>query len=948
MGQDDDVRLERALAECARLREENARLRQLLGEPDERRVIPSQPVLAERRGATAVGARAAVTMASPPEEKVTLFRSLFRGREDVYAIRWEGRNGRSGYSPACEWNPAVHSRQRRRRADPGDRKFFPLTDRVMRDHLLGRHTVGIYPLLLDETCRLLAADFDKKSWKDDALAFVETCRQLSVPAALERSRSGNGAHVWIFFDSAVHANTARKLGCHILTRTMERRYSMGLDSYDRFFPNQDTMPKGGFGNLIALPLQRVPRARGNSVFLDSSLQPHLDQWAFLSAIEKLSVDNAEALVREAARSGTVVGVRMSITGDDTADAPWRLPPSRRLADPAISGPLPDRIRIVRGNLIYVEKKELPPPLLNRLIRLAAFQNPEFYRAQAMRLSTFGKPRVIGCAEEFREHLGLPRGCLEEVRELLETHAIKAELTDERNAGIPIGVSFRGRLSAVQKKAAAAVLAHDDGILCAPTAFGKTVVAAWIIAERSVNTLVLVHRRQLMDQWVERLSSFLGLGSGEIGQIGGGKNTRTRRLDVGVIQGLSRKGEVKDLVAEYGHVVVDECHHVPAFTVERILRQVKAKYVVGLTATPVRKDGHHPILVMQCGPIRFSHSARKETATRALDHRVVPRYTDFKLPLELGDATIQEIYGAIARDEKRAELIVHDVLTAVEKGRSPIVLTERKGHLQILRGKLEGRVPNLLVLQGGAGEKERARLASALQSIPEQDPRVILATGRYVGEGFDDARLDTLFLAMPVSWRGTLLQYVGRLHRLHYGKRVAQVYDYIDGHIPMLMRMYERRLKAYRSIGYAVEEPPEAEELRRWAEVERTAVETAMAHEKARGFRVQSVQDGVEGFDLISRRIDPSDPSRVLEERFIEVKGRAGIGEIALTSNEYDAARRLRNDYWLYVVFNCTSTPELHTIQDPARLSWVPLTKIDQYRLEPEKILQVPEGETPLG
>jgi hypothetical protein len=452
-----------------------------------------------------------------------------------------------------------------------------------------------YPLLPDETCWFLAVDFDKKTWQADSLAFLDTCRELNVPASLERSRSGNGGHVWIFFDRAVPAIIARKLGCVILTQTMERRHQLGLDSYDRFFPSQDTMPKGGFGNLIALPLQAVPRKIGNSVFIDSDFRPYLEQWEFLSTIERVPLVVAEGIVAEAQRKGDLIGVRISATDDEDKQDPWTLSPSRRRLERPIEGPLPESVHIVRANFVYVEKRDLPPAMLNRLLRLAAFQNPEFYKAQKMRLSTYDKPRVIACGQDFAQHVALPRGCLPEVLALLKAHRIRPEVQDQRFAGTPIEAEFRGELRPLQLEAVSKIIQHDEGILCAPTAFGKTAIAAWLIANRKVNTLVLVHRQQLLDQWHERLAMFLNLPAKSLGQIGGGKTDRTGLVDIAVIQSLHRKEEVKDFVAEYGQVIIDECHHVSAFTFEQVMKQVKAKYVVGLTATPTRKDGHHPII-----------------------------------------------------------------------------------------------------------------------------------------------------------------------------------------------------------------------------------------------------------------------------------------------------------------------------------------------------------------
>ena len=584
---------------------------------------------------------------------------------------------------------------------------------------------------------------------------------------------------------------------------MEGRHHLGLDSYDRFFPNQDTLPKGGFGNLIALPLQWMPRQNGNSLFVDDDLRPFPDQWQLLVSIRRVGADQVEWIVDEATRKGQVMGVRLSMTTDDAEDAPWTLTPSRRKTDKPILGPFPESVEIVQSNLIFVPKSGLPEPMLNRIIRIAAFQNPEFYKAQAMRLPTWDKPRVISCSEEFAQHIALPRGCLEEVSILLKDYGIRILVRDERYSGKPIAVNFEGNLRDDQAEAVRLTLRHNEGVLCAPTAFGKTVVAAKLIAERGVNTLVLVHRQQLLEQWRARLAMFLDLPANAIGQIVGGKDQRKGSIDVALLQSLHRKGEVKDCVAEYGHVIVDECHHLTAFSFEQVMRQVSAKFIVGLTATPSRKDGHQPIIFMQCGPIRFNLSAREAAQRSPFRHLVSPRPTGFRMPPEITDLAIQDAYAALVTDEGRNRQIVGDVFQAVREGRSPLVLTNRTDHIERLASALSD-AQHVLILKGGMGKKRRKAIAEQLASIPDGVPRVLLATGSYIGEGFDDSRLDTLFLTMPISWRGTLQQYVGRLHRIHDGKKVVRVFDYVDAQVPMLARMYEKRIKGYRAIGYEIE------------------------------------------------------------------------------------------------------------------------------------------------
>jgi superfamily II DNA or RNA helicase/very-short-patch-repair endonuclease len=761
-----------------------------------------------------------VTNESPPAEKIALFRALFRGREDVYPRRFESRRtGKAGYAPACahEWVRGICEKPKVKCAECPHRRFIPVTDEVIRWHLSGRDyqgrefVMGVYPMLLDEACFFLAVDFDRKTWLEDAGAFMETCRRLDVPAALERSRSGNGGHVWFFFEESISASVARKLASHLLTETMEHRPDIGLDSYDRLFPNQDTLPKGGFGNLIALPLQKTARERGNSVFLNEQFQPHPDQWLFLATMPRISRARIETLVSDAESRGRILGVRVALT-DENDEAPWTALPSRRRKDPPIAGPLPETIEMVLSDQLYIAKGNLPPALRNRLVRLAAFQNPEFYRAQAMRLPTYDKPRIIPCAEDHPRHLGLPRGCLEEARQTLDALGIKLLLRDERCGGVPLNVSFCGTLRPEQQAAAEAMLRHETGVLAATTAFGKTVLAAWLIAQRGVNALVLVHRQQLLEQWIERLSAFLNVPAAKIGRLGGGRKKRTGMLDVALVQSLVRKQTVDDRVAEYGHIVVDECHHLPALSFELVARRAKARFVTGLSATVARKDGHHPILFMQCGPVRYRVDARQQAAARPFTHSVLVRPTAFRAltPSEPDPRTeFQKLYDALRCDEARNQMICDDVISALRDGRSPLLLTERTEHLQLLAERLSSVIPHVITLRGGMGRKALQHALASVAQMPQSEPRVILATGGFIGEGFDDPRLDTLFLTLPVSWRGTVAQYVGRLHRLHDAKREVRVYDYADLNVPMLARMFDRRCRGYESLGYTILLPASA-------------------------------------------------------------------------------------------------------------------------------------------
>jgi len=752
-----------------------------------------------------------VTSASPTAQKITLFRDLFRGREEVFPRRWENaRSGQAGYSPVCrnEWARGVCGKPEVKCGECPNQAFVPFDDDVLRSHLTGKSagnsidfTAGIYPMLPDETCWFLAADFDKKSWQKDVAAFRDTAHAKGVPVAIERSRSGNGAHAWIFFNEPVSAAEARRLGSLLITATMERCPDIGFDSYDRFFPSQDTMPAGGFGNLIALPFQSRPREKGNSVFVDDDFRPYDDQWAYLSEIGRLSRNELLSLVAEAATAGQIFAVQLPSTEED--DEPWTALPSRRSKEPAIESVLPELVEVVLGNQVYIDRTDLPPILVNRIARLAAFQNPEFYTAQAMRLSTFGKPRVISCAKLFSKHVALPRGCLDDLLRLLADVGVKAKLRDERQQGRPLETQFLGELTAEQKKAAAALLKHETGVLAATTAFGKTVVAANMIAARGRNTLVLVHRRQLLEQWVARLQAFLDIPANEIGVIYGGKKKPTGIIDIALMQSLVREGVVSDLVADYGHVVADECHHLSAVSFEAIAQQAKARFVLGLSATVTRKDGHHPIIFMQCGPVRHRVDARTQAAARPFEHMVIFRRTEFRIPRNQPDEKppIQELYAKLTQDSPRNDLIFDDILSALEAGRSPVVITERKDHLEMLAGRLSKFAKNVVVLRGGMSAQRTRAVSETLRAISDGEERVLVATGRYLGEGFDDARLDTLFLTMPISWRGTLAQYAGRLHRLHAPKRDVVIYDYVDENEPMLAKMATKRELGYRSLGY---------------------------------------------------------------------------------------------------------------------------------------------------
>lgn len=762
-----------------------------------------------------------VNQQSGSGDKIKLFKSLFRGRSDVYAKRWQNSKGQSGYSPAClnEWKSGICNKPRIKCYECSNKSFEILNNSVVEEHLKGKITAGLYPMCQDDTCYLLAIDFDDDGWQKDISVLRNTCSELNMPFAAERSRSGNGAHLWFFFEDPIPAASARKFGSALLTYSMNKRHEIKFKSYDRFFPNQDTMPKGGIGNLIALPLQMVPRKKGNSVFIDEQLEPYPDQWDFLSSVRKLSEGELASLTKRLSIFGA--GNDLGILRRDDTDTPR---PWQKVASISLKkDDFPEKPRVVKANMIYVLKEGVSQRGLNALKRLAAFKNPEFYKAQAMRLPTYNKPRIISCSDETDEYLCLPRGCLPEIQSLLSKLNLEPIISDETTRGRSVNIEFNGTLRDEQLPAVSELMRFDNGVLAAATAFGKTVVAAKLIAERKTNTLVLVHRKQLLSQWVKKLSEFLTIKEevpqpekkrgrpkrlSIIGQIGGGKDSPTGIVDVGIMQSLYRDNEVSERVRNYGMVIVDECHHVPAFSFEQVLKNVHARYVYGLTATPVRLDGHHPIIFMHCGPMRYKVDAKSQLVP--FDHYVIPRFTSFVIPVDSNvsvpdkkEPGIQELYSELASSEMRNRLIASDVIANYEAGRSSLVLTERTSHVETLASMIRERVADVIPLTGKYGTRRTREALQMISDAPQRNPLTIVATGKYIGEGFDEPRLDTLFLAMPISWRGTLQQYVGRLHRTHEDKKEVQVYDYVDTHVRMFEKMYNKRLSGYASFGYKI-------------------------------------------------------------------------------------------------------------------------------------------------
>ena len=753
------------------------------------------------------------------EERVAIFHSLFKGREDVFARRWFSKTtGKSGYQPVCinEWRRGVCDKKKYKCADCPNRHFAPLTYQDLYRHLEGKDenccdVVGLYAIMPDNNCTFLCTDFDDKSckygYKDDVLAFVGVCKEWNIPYAIERSRSGNGAHVWIFFEEPIPAFKARRLGNAILTEAMRHNGRMSFNSYDRFFPNQDRMPEGGFGNLVALPLQGQARKRRNSVFVDDDFLAYKDQWAFLYNINKVKDTEVDMLLN------IHVCEELGALTTSSESKPWVTPIPQDIS----KGDFYSEIEITKADKIYIPLKAVSAKVLNHLKRITSFKNPEFYSKQALRLSTYSTPRIISCFGITDDYLAMPRGCEDAILSFFNENKVKYNTVDETNHGTPISVSFQGKEREEQLAAINALLMHSNGVLHATTAFGKTVTAAAIIARKKVSTLILVHSKALLAQWHERLTEFLSIDYVEspvpkkrgrrkkfsaIGCLDSTGNSLHGIVDIALIQSCLDGDSVKPFVENYGMVIVDECHHVSSITFENVLKGVKAHTVYGLTATPIRKDGHQPIIFMQCGPIRFSADAKSQIAKQSFERCLIPRFTSYRSITD-DKQSITTLYQLLSEDEIRNSLIVEDVCKAVEAGRTPIILTNRTTHVTMLAEMLRGKVKNVVTLTGTGNAKEKLETLQHLHEISREEPLVIVATGKYVGEGFDYPRLDTLFLALPISWKGLVAQYAGRLHRENEGKKDVRIYDYIDIHEPVCDNMYRKRLKGYASIGYKI-------------------------------------------------------------------------------------------------------------------------------------------------
>lgn len=735
-----------------------------------------------------------VTKDSSPAAKLALFRSRFDGRDDAYALPWVSRRtGKKGWSPAVRGGFYTDAAT--------DQDLLPLTDAVIERHLRGstdgdrEFHVGLYPLLPNDRTRLLACDFDDGDWRDDAAAFVAACRRESIDALAEISRSGEGAHVWIFFETEVLAASARAMGVALLHAAMSDRATISMSSYDRFFPAQDTLPqrspgRARLGNLIALPLQGERRRNGTTVFADPiTWEPFTDQFAALASIIPVP---AERLVEFSTTARLPAGPQESLAAR----------PRRATIKSAAGGSAGRRVLLRRDAVVHVPTDGLPGVVVSALKHAASVSNPEFYRKQAQRFSTFGTPRLVTCFEHDDAELRLPRGLLDEARGVLSDAGFVVEVQEDSDAPAAIDVRFTGELRPEQDEAVQAMLRHETGVLVAPPGSGKTVIACALIAARATPTAILVNRAELLQQWRTRLTEFLSINDRQIGQLGNGRGKRRGVIDLIMMQSIAHRSGDPSVLEEYGQIVVDECHAIAAPAVEAAIRTVNARHWVGLTATPYRADHMDGLITMQCGPIR-----NVITTPTPAKRRVVVHETAFTTEETGADGpSIQAIYTELAADERRNTLIVGQVLNSVEDSRRCLVLTNRLDHLDALAAALRARTEApILAMHGRLTPAERRALRDRLTEMDaSRQPFVLVAIDKVAGEGIDLPSLNTLFLAVPVSFKGRVIQQIGRVTRGNTdASAAATVHDFRDTAVPLLERMHQRRRRVMIKEGFVV-------------------------------------------------------------------------------------------------------------------------------------------------
>ena len=761
-----------------------------------------------------LGIPVAESIPTTSAEKLSLFLALFKCRESVFPKLWENSGkGTKGYSPACrnEWIREVCEKPRIKCSACTNQAFARLDENAVKEHLQGRHTIGTYAIREDDSCTFVVADFDGDGGADDVRAYKLAAREMGIAIEVERSRSGNGGHAWLFFAEPLPARLARQLATIILSRASAARPTTKLETYDRFFPNQDFLPKGGFGNLIALPLQKIPREHGHAILLDDFLAPASDQWALLSRVRRLTLADVEHLLHQEQSIPQLFFTQYEHQSVDLAEKALDSGRSK-----IVLGSFAGCIEIEISAQLLVKTSGLPASIFSALKRTATFANPKFFELERLRFSTWQTPRFIFCGEEHSGHLLLPRGALDACRAIAKLAGSSITIADKRPQGALLNIAFNGVLSPGQQTAVDTITEHDIGVLVAPPGAGKTVMGCALIAKRKMSTLILVHRMPLLEQWRHQVGVFLGLSPKEIGIFGGQRKKATGNIDIGMLQTFSKMIDAEDLLNQYDQIIIDECHHIPAVSFENVLKKCRARHVVGLTATPYRKDGHQAIIHMQCGPIRHE---MKDTNAALLMKKVIVRETSFKMPPgSASQPPIHEVWESLVNDQERSMLIAQDIASVLEAGRFPLVISERTQHLELLllecQKLLKDSQARAFVLIGGLGKKARAAILSEIQeAIRTMKKAFLLATGSFIGEGFDLPELDTLMIAMPVSFKGKLIQYAGRLHRTSQGKKDVLIYDYLDTQSGLTVSMFKKRLIAYKKMEYRIDVNPEGKAIK---------------------------------------------------------------------------------------------------------------------------------------
>lgn len=770
------------------------------------------------------------------ENMANQFFSMFWGRQDVYAKRSVNKEtGKAAYYPQCNnfWTNVCHKKIKDgiNCKDCKNRSYKTITKKDILNHLQGNaynasDVIGVYPLLSNGTCRFMVFDFDNHdkgaeekdfansddTWVEEVESMREICVLNGIEPLVERSRSGRGAHVWIFFDKPIAASFVRKFGFALLDKGAEQINLKSFKYYDRMLPAQDSLPEdSAVGNLIALPLQGKALQDGNSAFIDGNWNAYPNQWETLFNKPRLSQGFLEEKIKE--WSNTIDNIAANAAESDR-EKPWNRMQHFNKND--VEG----KLHIVLSNGIYVDNTNLKAAMQNRIRRMAAISNPVFYKNQAIGTSNYDTARWIYLGKDHLSgYIQIPRGLQDELWENIKQADIDYEMEDERQQGRKINVDFKGELRPEQDKALKELIRYDNGILHAATAFGKTVVSSAIIAQKKINTLIILESSALIEQWKEALEKFLNINEGLptyetktgrvrkrkslIGTLQGAHDSMTGIIDIAMAGSLCKKGKYHKMMNEYGLVLIDECHHSASETIANVLKEVKAKYVYGVTATPKRGDGLEKINYMLIGPIIYSYTAKEKAKEQGIQHLVYPRFTRTVPPRGVITDKMHpnEAYEIIHNNDVRDEQIIEDVKNCVAAGRTPVVLSRYKDHSEKFYERLKSYADHVFLMTGNNSKKEHRKILEQMHQVDKNESLILIATGSLVGEGFDFPRLDTLFMATPVSFRGVVEQYAGRLNRDYAGKENVIIYDYVDNHIPMFNNMYMKRLKAYKQIGY---------------------------------------------------------------------------------------------------------------------------------------------------